>query len=137
MPPHANAARHCWSWTPSRMAMPHVSMSAWAGSVLASFPAMHCCRAVVSAARPCTIATSASTRLFPRLAQERDEVAVRDRLDVVLPIATARQERRDPCEVRDGLDVRRGLLATESAVEIAADAHVPHVAGDLADVVDV
>ena len=40
-------------------------------------------------------------------------------------------------EVGDGVQVGRGLLAAVAAVEVGADAHVPGVAGELADVVDV
>ena len=54
-----------------------------------------------------------------------------------LAVTAGPQQVRDAREVRDRLDLGRGLLAAERAVEIAADADVPRVARNLADVVDV
>src|SRR5687768_6181557 len=74
--------------------------------------------------------------LPPRLAQKPNEVAVRNQLDVFLAITPRRQKRRQPREIRDGLNVCRTLLAPERAVQIRSNAAVPRVASDLADVVD-
>src|SRR5215204_3385593 len=69
--------------------------------------------------------------LYPRAAQKPDEVPVRDRLDVVLAISPRAKPFGDAGEVRNGLDVQGRLLAAETAVEVAADADVSRVAGNL------
>ena len=43
--------------------------------------------------------------LFPRLAQEADEIAVRDGRDVLVAVAARGQDRRQPRQIGDGLDV--------------------------------
>src|SRR5215203_2143892 len=75
--------------------------------------------------------------LYPRAAQKPDEVPVRDRLDVVLAISPRAKPFGDAGEVRHGLDLQGRLLAAETAVEVAADADVSRVAGNLTDVVGV
>ena len=62
---------------------------------------------------------------------------MRDELDVVVGVAASLQQRLEFHQVGDGVEVGRRLLAAEAAVEVGADADVPGVAGQLADVVDV
>ena len=62
---------------------------------------------------------------------------MRDELDVGGAVAACGEQRGQLREVGDRRDVGRALLAAEAAVEIRADAAVPGVAGNLADVVDV
>ena len=62
---------------------------------------------------------------------------MRDLLDVLLTVAARREQRGEPGQIGDGVEVGRALFAAEPAVEIGADAAVAGVAGDLADVIDV
>ena len=45
------------------------------------------------------------------------------------------EEAGDAGEIDDGVEIDRGLLASECAVEIAPDAGVARISGELADVV--
>ena len=62
---------------------------------------------------------------------------MRNRFDIRFSVASAPQDSGQVREIGDRVHVRRALLAAECAVEIRADAAVPRVAGELADVVDV
>src|SRR5205823_6038013 len=73
----------------------------------------------------------------PHFPQKTDEIAARNQFDVGLLVSARGQHRRNAAEVCDRVEVGRGLLAAECAVEIGTDPGMTRVAGDLADVIDV
>src|SRR5262249_25335113 len=72
-----------------------------------------------------------------RLGEEPEPVPGEDRVDVLVAVASAREDCLEPVQVEDRLETARTLFGAEAAVEVAADPDVPTVAGELADVVDV
>jgi hypothetical protein len=78
-----------------------------------------------------------ATDSWQRGAEEAEEVFAEDAGDVVLAVAAGAEEGGDFLEVGDRLEVERGLLGAEGAVEVAAEADVAGVADELAVVIDV
>lgn len=65
------------------------------------------------------------------------KIPVENRADVRIGIPAPFQNTLDALQVGDGVEIAGALFFAESAVEIAADADVMGVPGELADVVDV
>ena len=67
--------------------------------------------------------------------QEADEVSVEYLVDVGLGVASILQETFQAREVRDGVQILRGLFSSKSSIEIGANPHVIGIPGQLADVI--
>src|SRR4051812_16214041 len=75
--------------------------------------------------------------LRPDPFEKADEVAGHDAFDVLGFVASFCEERRQPAQISNGIEVTRRLLAAECPIEIRADAGVLSVSGNLANVIDV
>ncbi len=69
-------------------------------------------------------------------AEKLQPVAVKDGVDVGGRVASLGQQRLQAAQIGDRFQIARRLLGSEAAVQVAADADVPGVAGQLANVVD-
>src|SRR6266567_2606803 len=74
---------------------------------------------------------------FPGPPQEVNEVLLPDAVNVFRRVTSCRQRGVELREVGDGVEILRRLLRAETTVEVAADADVARITGELADVVHV
>src|SRR2546430_4356319 len=70
------------------------------------------------------------------LLEKTNPVPVHNRFNVCFLVSAFSQQSRDLLQVRDCVQIMRGLLGAEATVEVASNGRVTSVAGKLANVVD-
>ena len=70
------------------------------------------------------------------LSQKAEPVTRKDAFNILLRVSPALEKLGKLLEVRDGIEVARGLLGAKAAVEVGADAAVARCAQKLTDVVN-